>query len=35
VDDNYFGNYPQLVALENKYNSTNVFRLNANVMPSV
>ena len=35
VDDNYLGNYPRLVKLKNKYDSTNLFRLNANVRPSV
>lgn len=35
VDENYLGNYPRLVALKNKYDPTNLFRLNANVKPSV
>ena len=35
VDENYLGNYPRLVALKNKYDPTNLFRLNANVIPSV
>jgi FAD/FMN-containing dehydrogenase len=35
VDENYLGNYPRLVALKNKYDPTNLFRLNANVRPSV
>ena len=35
VDENYLGNYPRLVALKNKYDPTNLFRLNANVIPGV
>jgi hypothetical protein len=35
VDENYLGNYPRLVALKNKYDPGNLFRLNANVVPSV
>jgi hypothetical protein len=28
-------NYPRLVQLKNKYDPTNLFRLNANVQPTV
>jgi FAD/FMN-containing dehydrogenase len=35
VDENYLTNYPRLVKLKNKYDPTNLFRLNANVRPSV
>jgi hypothetical protein len=35
VDENYLGNYARLVALKNKYDSTNLFRLNANIIPTV
>jgi FAD/FMN-containing dehydrogenase len=35
VNRNYMGNYPRLVALKNKYDPNNLFRLNANVIPTV
>jgi len=34
VDENYLGNYPRLVALKNRFDPTNLFRLNANVIPT-
>jgi len=35
VDANYLGNYPRLVQLKNRYDPMNLFRLNANVRPTV
>ena len=32
---NYGENYPRLVEIKNKYDPTNLFRLNANIKPSV
>jgi hypothetical protein len=35
LNANYQGNYKRLVAVKNKYDPTNLFRLNANVVPTV
>jgi FAD/FMN-containing dehydrogenase len=35
IDDNYAANLPRLVALKNRYDSRNLFRLNANIVPTV
>jgi hypothetical protein len=35
VDENYQGNIGRLTQLKNKYDPTNLFRLNANVKPTV
>ncbi len=32
---NYGENYPRLVEIKNKYDPTNLFRLNANIKPGV
>jgi FAD/FMN-containing dehydrogenase len=34
VDANYGANYPRLVQIKNKYDPTNLFRLNANIVPT-
>jgi FAD/FMN-containing dehydrogenase len=35
VNRNYQGNYDRLVALKNKYDPSNLFHLNANIVPTV
>jgi FAD/FMN-containing dehydrogenase len=35
INANYRENYPRLVALKNKYDPTNLFRLNANIEPTM
>jgi hypothetical protein len=35
VNKNYAGNYERLVQIKNQYDPTNLFRLNANVVPTV
>jgi len=35
INSNYRGNFPRLVELKNRYDPTNLFRLNANVRPTV
>ena len=35
INANYRGNYLRLVNLKNQYDPTNLFRLNANVRPTV
>tara|TARA_Y100001001_G_scaffold160919_1_gene184416 strand:- start:905 stop:1453 length:549 start_codon:yes stop_codon:yes gene_type:complete len=35
VNLNFLGNYERLVQLKNKYDPTNLFRLNANIKPSI
>jgi FAD/FMN-containing dehydrogenase len=35
VDSNYMANYDRLLALKNRYDPTNLFRLNANIVPTM
>jgi FAD/FMN-containing dehydrogenase len=35
VNKNYAGNYERLVQIKNRYDPTNLFRLNANIVPTV
>ncbi len=35
VNKNYLGNYQRLIAVKNKYDPANLFRLNANIIPTV
>ena len=35
INRNYQGNYPRLVSLKNRYDPHNLFRLNANILPTV
>jgi FAD/FMN-containing dehydrogenase len=35
VNRNYQGNYERLVRVKNQYDPANLFRLNANVKPTV
>jgi hypothetical protein len=35
IDDNYASNLPRLIAVKNRYDPTNLFRMNANIVPSV
>ena len=35
VNLNFLGNYERLVQVKNKYDPTNLFRLNANIKPTV
>jgi hypothetical protein len=35
VDENYLENFPRLLTLKNRYDPTNLFRLNANIVPTV
>ena len=35
VNLNFLGNYERLVQIKNKYDPTNLFRLNANIKPTV